>query len=169
MGVGGSNPPRLAVAAIASGGGDIDQLIHHSDRGVQWLSVRYTERLAEAVIVPSVGSVGDSYDNALAEAIFGLFKTEAIRENGPWRSLEEVELATFEMGRLVQPPAASRADREHSPGRVRGALLRNERRVRLQGSDLINRVSDKTGAVQRPARFMRTVIRHVSSKRVALR
>ncbi len=73
-----------------------DGLIHHSDRGVQYLSIRYTERLAEAGIEPSVGSIGDSYDNALAESVIGLFKTEVIRRRGPWRSLEEVEFATLE-------------------------------------------------------------------------
>jgi len=71
-------------------------LVHHSDRGVQYLSIRYTERLAEAGIEPSVGSVGDSYDNALAETINGLYKTEVIHRRGPWRSLEAVELATLE-------------------------------------------------------------------------
>jgi len=75
---------------------DLEQLVHHSDRGVQYLSIRYTERLAEAGIEPSVGSVGNSYDNALAETIIGLFKTEVIRRNGPWRSIEEVEFATLE-------------------------------------------------------------------------
>ena len=70
-------------------------LIHHSDRGVQHLSIRYTERLAEAGIEPSVGSVGDSYDNALAESIIGLYKTELIRQRGPWRNLEDVEFATL--------------------------------------------------------------------------
>jgi putative transposase len=75
---------------------DLGQLVHHSDRGVQYLSIRYTERLAEAGIEPSVGSVGDSYDNALAETIFGLYKTELIRRSGPWRNLEEVEFATLE-------------------------------------------------------------------------
>jgi putative transposase len=75
---------------------DLDDLVHHSDRGVQYVSIRYTERLAEIGIEPSVGSVGDSYDNALAETIFGLFKTEVIRHNGPWRNLEEVEFATLE-------------------------------------------------------------------------
>jgi transposase InsO family protein len=75
---------------------EVDQLIHHSDRGVQYVSIRYTERLAEAGIEPSVGSVGDSYDNALAETIIGLFKTEVVRRNGPWRSLEDVEFATLE-------------------------------------------------------------------------
>ncbi len=75
---------------------DLDQLVHHSDRGVQYVSIRYSERLAEAGIEPSVGSVGDSYDNALAETINGLYKTEVIRRNGPWRNLEEVEFATLE-------------------------------------------------------------------------
>jgi putative transposase len=75
---------------------DLTGLIHHSDRGVQYLSIRYTERLAEAGAVCSVGSRGDSYDNALAETMNGLFKTELIRRRGPWRSLEHVELATAE-------------------------------------------------------------------------
>jgi putative transposase len=70
-------------------------LVHHSDRGVQYLSIRYTERLAEAGIEPSVGSVGDSYDNALAESIIGLYKTELIRRRGPWRNLDAVEFATL--------------------------------------------------------------------------
>ena len=71
-------------------------LIHHSDRGVQYVSRRYTERLTEAGIEPSVGSVGDSYDNALAETINGLFKAEVIHRCGPWRSFEAVEYATLE-------------------------------------------------------------------------
>ena len=71
-------------------------LIHHSDRGVQYVSIRYTERLGEAGIEPSVGSVGDSYDNAMAESIFGLFKAEVIWPGGPWKNLEEVEFATLE-------------------------------------------------------------------------
>jgi transposase InsO family protein len=71
-------------------------LVHHSDRGVQYVSIKYTERLAEAGLVPSVGSVGDSYDNALAETINGLYKAEVIHRRGPWRSLEAVEYATLE-------------------------------------------------------------------------
>jgi transposase InsO family protein len=71
-------------------------LIHHSDRGSQYVSIKYTERLADAGIEPSVGSVGDSYDNALAETVIGLFKTEVIHRRGPWRSLEDVEFATLE-------------------------------------------------------------------------
>ncbi|MCK1548140.1 IS3 family transposase [Bradyrhizobium sp. 177] len=71
-------------------------LVHHSDRGSQYVSIKYTERLAEAGIEPSVGSVGDSYDNALAETINGLYKAEVIHRRGPWRSFEAVELATLE-------------------------------------------------------------------------
>jgi putative transposase len=71
-------------------------LIHHSDRGVQYVSIRYTERLVEAGIEPSVGSVGDSYDNALAETINGLYKAEVIHRLGPWRNLQAVEMATLE-------------------------------------------------------------------------
>jgi putative transposase len=104
----------------ARGGG----LVHHSDRGSQYLSIRYTERLAEAGIEPSVGSVGDSYDNALAETINGLFKTEVIRRCGPWRSVEAVELATltwvdwFNHRRLLEPignvPPAEAEARYHA-------------------------------------------------------
>ncbi len=84
-------------------------LIHHSDRGVQYLSIRYADRLGEVGIAPSVGSVGDSYDNALAETINGLYKTEVIRQQGPWRNLEDVEFATlswvdwFNHRRLLEP------------------------------------------------------------------
>ena len=86
-----------------------DALVHHSDRGVQYLSIRYTERLAEAGIVGSVGTVGDSYDNALAETIIGLYKTEVIRRKGPWRGIDAVERATldwvhwFNTERLLEP------------------------------------------------------------------
>jgi putative transposase len=72
------------------------RLFCHSDRGSQYLAIRYTERLAEAGIEPSVGSVGDSYDNALAETVIGLLKTEVIRRRGPWRNFEAVEFATLE-------------------------------------------------------------------------
>ena len=84
-------------------------LIHHSDRGSQYLSIRYTERLAEAGIESSVGSVGDSYDNAMAETIIGLFKTEVIWPRGPWKNIDEVEYATlqwvdwFNNRRLLEP------------------------------------------------------------------
>ena len=74
---------------------ETEELIHHSDRGVQYLSIRYAERLADAGIDSSVGSVGDSYDNALAETINGLYKTEVIRQQGPWKNIEDVEFATL--------------------------------------------------------------------------
>ena len=74
---------------------DTGDLVHHSDRGTQYLSIRYTERLADAGIELSVGSRGDAYDNALAETVIGLFKTEVIRRRSPWRSLEAVEFATL--------------------------------------------------------------------------
>ena len=72
------------------------RLVHHSDAGTQYLSIRYTDRLIETGISPSVGSVGDSYDNALAESVIGLYKTELIRNRGPWRDLDHVEYATLE-------------------------------------------------------------------------
>jgi transposase InsO family protein len=74
---------------------ELGALIHHSDKGSQYVSIRYTERLAEAGIEPSVGSKGDSYDNALAETINGLYKTELIHKQGPWKNRESVELATL--------------------------------------------------------------------------
>ena len=80
--------------AIWSRQGDLKELVHHSDRGSQYLSIRYTERLAEAGAVSSVGSKGDSYDNALAETVHGLYKTELIYRRGPWRGVDHVELQT---------------------------------------------------------------------------
>ena len=107
-------------------------LVHHSDRGGQYLAIRYTERLAEAGIERSVGSVGDSYDNALAETVIGLFKTEEIRRRGPWKGIEDVEFATLEWvawynhQRLLEPlgyvpPAEFEQayyDREAAPAEV---------------------------------------------------
>jgi putative transposase len=75
---------------------DTSRLVHHSDRGVQYLAVRYTERLAEAGAVASVGSRGDSYDNAMAEALNSLFKGELVRNRGPWRSIDDLEVAVAE-------------------------------------------------------------------------
>ena len=89
--------------------GELEGLVHHSDRGSQYLSIRYTERLAEAGGVTSVGSRGDSYDNAMAESIIGLYKTELIRHRGPWRGIDDVEYATlewvdwFDHRRLLEP------------------------------------------------------------------
>jgi putative transposase len=84
----------LEMAVWARGDDDLSHLVHHSDRGVQYLAIRYTERLADEGAVASVGSKGDSYDNALAETVNGLYKTELIYRRGPWRTMEQVELAT---------------------------------------------------------------------------
>ena len=89
----------LALAALEQGlwaREPLDGLVHHSDRGVQYLSFRYTERLAEAGAVTSVGSRGDSYDNALAESVIGLYKTELVRRRDPWRGVDDLEFATLE-------------------------------------------------------------------------
>jgi putative transposase len=85
-----------AIWARSERGHRLDELVHHSDRGVQYLSIRYTERLAETGAVNSVGSKGDSFDNALAETIIGLYKAELIRNRGPWRGLDDLEYATLE-------------------------------------------------------------------------
>jgi putative transposase len=85
----------LEMAIYARGDKGLDGLVHHSDRGVQYLSIRYTERLSEAGVVNSVGSRGDSYDNAMAESFNGLYKTELIYHEGPWRNADDVEWATL--------------------------------------------------------------------------
>jgi transposase InsO family protein len=98
-------------------------LVHHSDRGSQYLSICYTDRLAEAGIEPSVGSVGDSYDNALAETINGLYKAQIIHRCGPWRNREAVEWATLDWVEWVQQPPAAELDRACPACRSRGGLL----------------------------------------------
>ena len=109
-----SNSPRTdlvldALEQALFSRSETEGVVHHSDRGGQYLSIRYTERLAEAGMERSVGSIGDSYDNALAEAVIGLFKKEVIRRKGPWRNLEHVEFATltwvswFNSHRLLEP------------------------------------------------------------------
>ena len=126
---------------------DLDQLVHHSDRGVQYVSIRYTDRLADAGIEPSVGSVGDSYDNALAETIFGLYKTEVIRRRGPWRNPEEVEYATLEWvdwfnhRRLFEPIG-------NIPRWSSNSSTINAKKVRSWRPDSTNGVSEEPGAVQ---------------------
>ena len=115
---------------------DPDQrLVHHSDAGSQYLSIRYTNRLAEAGISPSVGSVGDSYDNALAESVIGLYKTELIHKRAPWKDLDQVEYATLEYvdwfnhRRLLEPighipPAEKEANYHRQQKRVQLAGLK---------------------------------------------
>jgi putative transposase len=134
-----SRSPRTDLAldalemAIWRRRGGLDGLVHHSDRGSQYLAIRYTERLAEAGAVTSVGSRGDSFDNALAETIIGLYKTELIRRRGPWKGIDQVEYATLEWvdwfnhRRLLEPighvpPAEFEAtyDRRKDPSRTTG-------------------------------------------------
>ena len=127
------------------------RLVHHSDRGSQYVSIKYTERLAEAGIEPSVGSVGDSYDNALAETINGLYKAEVIHRRGPWRSFEAVEFATLEWvdwfnnRRLLEPigniPPAEAEERYYAMLKdpaMAARLKRNGLRKARGGSDLGN-------------------------------
>ena len=126
-----------------------DGLVHHSDRGVQYLSIRYTERLAEAGIERSVGSVGDSYDNALAESVIGLFKTEVIRRRGPWRNIEAVEFADARRGSTGSTTAAC-----SSPSTTSRRWSMKQPTIGLRAPqppwlDSTNRVSGKPGAVQR--------------------
>jgi putative transposase len=124
----------------------LDGLVHHSDRGSQYLSIRYTERLAEAGAVASVGSRGDSYDNALAETIIGLYKTELIRRRGPWKALDEVEYATLEWstgsttGGCWRRSATSRQRSSRPPT--------GERRTQAASTDSSNRASGEPRAVQ---------------------
>ena len=116
--------------------GDLEGLVHHSDRGSQYLAIRYTERLAEAGAVTSVGSRGDSYDNALAETIIGLYKTELIRRRGPWKGIDDVEYATLEWvdwfnhRRLLEPIG------HVPPAEFEAAFRREENLVRLKDPSL---------------------------------
>ena len=89
---------------LAGGSEPLDGLVHHSDRGRQYLSIRYTERLAEAGAITSVGSRGDSYDNAMAESIIGLYTSELVHSRAPWRTVDDVELAAvrLQMTRLCR-------------------------------------------------------------------
>lgn len=87
---------NMGIWTRTRAGSDLSRLVHHSDRGVQYLAVRYSERLADADIVASVGSVGDSYDNAMAEAFNSLFKAELVRNKGPWNGIGDLEIAVAE-------------------------------------------------------------------------
>jgi hypothetical protein len=136
----------LEQAIWARKEGDLDDLIHHSDRGSQYLSIRYTEKVAEAGGVQRVGGRGDSYDNALAESVIALFKTELIYNKGPWSGLDPVEFATLEWVDSWNN-TRSRTDRNDSSGRSRSAVL-TVRENRSRSRDPRNRDSMKPGAVQ---------------------
>jgi len=127
-------------------GAVLEGLIHHSDRGVQYLAIRYTERLAENGAVSSVGSRGDSFDNAMAESIIGLYKTELVRNRGPWRGLDDLEPVHPGMGGLVQPPKDLPRPRPHPTRRIREAPLPSNR-VRPSGRDSHDRACMKPGEV----------------------
>jgi putative transposase len=86
---------EMALWVRARAGADVDGVIHHSDAGSQYTSIRYSNRLLDAGAVASIGTVGDSYDNALAESVIGLYKTECVRRDGPWRGVDDLELATL--------------------------------------------------------------------------
>jgi putative transposase len=109
----------------------LDGLVHHSDAGSQYTSIRYTERLAEAGIAPSVGSVGDSYDNALAESAIGLYKTELIERQRPWRTREEVELATLEYMDWFNNRRLHGSVGDVSPAEAEGRYYANEETAQL--------------------------------------
>lgn len=112
--------------AMWSRRGDLQGLVHHSDRGSQYIAIRYTERLTDAGAVTSVGSRGDSYDNALAESVIGLYKTELIRPRGPWKGIDDIEFATLEYvdwwnnRRLLEPFG------DVSPAELEAAYYRKE-------------------------------------------
>ena len=105
----------------------LDQLVHHSDRGSQYVSIRYTEHLGEAGVQASVGSVGDSYDNAMAETVNALHKAELIYARPAWPSVTEVEFATMNAGALVEPRPHPRFLELPNPGRDRERLSSNPR------------------------------------------
>ena len=125
-----------------------DGLIHHSDHGSQYLSIRYTERLAAAGIESSAGSVGDSYDNALAETIIGLYKTEVIRKRAPWKTLDEVEYATLEWGQTgsIIIVCWRRSAMCHRPSMNRCTMMKLTGHAKPHDSN--QRVSGIPGAVQ---------------------
>src|SRR5690606_33929075 len=122
-------------------------LVHHSDRGVQYVSIKYTERLAEAGLVPSGGSVGDSYDNALAETINGLYKAEVIQRRGAVAIAGGRRVRDTRMGRLVQQPPAARADRQRPASGSRSRLLRRP------GGAGIHRMTQTKRPPRKPGQF----------------
>ena len=126
-------------------GHSIRGLVHHSDAGSQYTSIRYTERLAEAGAKPSIGSVGDSYDNAMAESIIGLFKTEVIRRQGPWRTRDAIEMAPWSGSTGTATAASSRRSATSHRPRQNRSTTPPSRRPRTLGWQ--NKPSE-LGAVQ---------------------
>jgi putative transposase len=141
-----------AIWARSEAGQKLDDLVHHSDRGVQYLSIRYTERLAETAAVNSVGSKGDSYDNALAETMNGLYKARACSQPRPVARPRRPRVRHPRMGQLVQPPPPLRSPRPHPTSRVRGRLLPLSRKLRQAQQDSNQAACMKPGAVHRALR-----------------
>jgi putative transposase len=132
--------------AIWARRGDLQGLVHHSDRGSQYLAIRSTERLTEAGAVTSVGSRGDSFDNALAETIIGLDTTELIRQHGPWKGMDDVEYATLEWVDWCNIVGSwNRSGRSRRPSSRPHA---KKRRPQAAPPDSRTRASDEPGAVQ---------------------
>lgn len=120
--------PLQALNMAAWGArGSLDDLVHHADHGSNYLSVVYTDRINELGATPSTGSVGDSYDNALAEAVNGLYNTELIHPKGPWRTVEQVELVTLVVRVVVEQRSSPRRARSPHAGQGRGGVLRRPR------------------------------------------
>ena len=133
----------LEQAIYARRGDALTGLVHHSDAGSQYLSMRYTDRLVDAGIAPSVGSQGDAYDNALAESVIGLYKTEVIRRKGPWRTLEAVEFATLTWVDWfsIRDDCWGRSGTFHQQSSRRSTMSR------LRWPDSTNSVSDVPGTI----------------------
>jgi putative transposase len=136
----------LEMALWKRRGEDLDELVHHSDRGVQYVAIRYTERLDETGAMRSVGSKGDSYDNALAESFNGLYKTELIRKDGPWYGLEDVEHATMDYIHWFNTERIHSSIGMMSPADFEAAYRQNATSPRQTGAKAQNR-----GAVTRSA------------------
>jgi transposase InsO family protein len=117
-------PMQELDMAAWNAGGRLDSLIHHADHGSNYTAMVYTDRIVELGAVPSTGTVGDSFDNAMAEAVNNLYKTELIRQRGPWRTVEQVELATLGVGVVVEQLAPPRRTRHAHPDRGRERVLR---------------------------------------------
>jgi putative transposase len=116
---------EMALFTRTRAGEDISGVVHHSDAGSQFTSIRCTTRLADAGALPSIGSVGDSYDNALAETTIGLYKAECVHFDAPWQTVEELELATLVWVDWVEHDQTALLDRRHPARRVRTALPRD--------------------------------------------
>jgi len=137
---------------------DLKEVVHHTDRGSQYTSIRFSERLAEAGIQPSVGAVGSSYDNALAETINGLYKTELIKPREPWHTIDEVELATAEWVDWFQPPPPLRVLRGYPTRRTGDGLLRSNPEASRRLSSHTRKSPDSPGRFKSERTSVRQIL-----------